>query len=372
MVQELFRATKFALLSISVLIAGDGYAQVNSPVATEPSKPCVLLKNQNVLFGVAQQRGEQVIVRKEDGSEIQLDRKQVACWSTSLRGLYRFRADHRYSFTVRSHLDEAQWCARYELYDLAENELQAVFRIDPGNPTATRLTERIRRDRQRKTSVASATLPAVDGSSVQLATHLQPIGEAPNAGPRNAEPPNVPGLVALEESVDPGTLQHFARQIQPLLLNRCSNCHSTDSDRKWKLETPTRGSRASSRMTHANLAATMRFVDLSNPAGSELRRRAADGHAGSSATLGSRAIKATRALDNWLRTARSASVPMQQSQSSPAPSPNDQSVRQTTHVDAAQQPAGDDGQSKPSGITRLPVVNNPFDPELFNRRFHRD
>ena len=80
---------------------------------------CVLLKNDNVLFGRARQLGEFVMVTTAAGGEVRLPRMSVACWAESIRDLYQFRVDQRGKPNLSSHLHDARWCVRYDLYDLA-------------------------------------------------------------------------------------------------------------------------------------------------------------------------------------------------------------------------------------------------------------
>lgn len=321
---------------------------VSSPSASRVSRPCVLLRNQNVLFGAAKQRGEFVVVRKADGSELQVNRREVACWANSIRALYRYRVDHRRSQGIQAHLEDARWCIRYALFDLAAKELSAVYQIDPGNEVASRLAQQLRRAHEAQ--LAGPAQPKVESATIQLASHEQPLQE---------------------ESCDAESLQRFARHIQPLLLNRCGNCHAHDSQRQWTLLLPAAGTRASARMTQANLAATMRYIDSENPSRSEIRSRAIDGHAGKSAASGARATSETDALDQWLRKLRPGNPPgHDQAQRNAADNNHTDlpgAITQAAHVD---DPA-DVASNAPKGISRLPVVTNPFDPELFNRRFHR-
>jgi hypothetical protein len=189
-------------------------------------------------------------------------------------------------------------------------------------------------------------------------------------------PPAFIQLATHQESLEPETaafdapsLQRFARHIQPLLINRCGSCHASDSDRQWTLVLPSRGSRASARITQENLSAIMSYIDPENPGESQLRARAVDGHAGKSATLGPRAPVPTRALDHWLRHVRPATPAVNQSAKKLAPEDADETKGSVPQADDVDDP-GSDSSAGAGGVKRLPVVANPFDPELFNRRFH--
>ena len=108
-------------LALSVCAAGSLIAQQPPSVlqVAEAKQPCVLLTNDNVLFGHARQVGQWVLVRTGQGGEVQLPREEVACWAGSPRDLYRYRVDHRQKGDLAARLRDAEWCLRYELYDLA-------------------------------------------------------------------------------------------------------------------------------------------------------------------------------------------------------------------------------------------------------------
>lgn len=342
-----------------VLVSLTGSDLVAEPKASQVddarSGPCVLLKNDHVLFGVAHQRGEFVVIEKQDGSRIQLERTKVACWASSLRGLYRYRTDNRRSHDAKSHLYEARWCMRHDLPDLATRELQAVYRLDPANREADQIVKQLRRASEKpRMDPTDPAIPGIDGSAVQLASHETTASE--------------------ETPFDSATLHRFARHVQPLLVNRCGSCHNSESSHGWKIQTPAFGSRPSARITAANLAATMRYVNTSDPQQSELLTRALDGHAGKTLTLGPRAVKPTKSLQWWLRSAQSSSQQKTGGlQALQTPIDADE-MRQIGDDD--QEPASnvalEEPDDEPKSDGRLPTVKNPFDPEIFNRRFHRE
>jgi hypothetical protein len=326
--------------------------QVLGQTAARDDRPCVLMTNQNVLFGTAHQRGEYVIVRRDDDSEIQLNRQDVACWAKSLRGLYQFRLAHRRGSGLDVHLESARWCLRYQLFDLAIQELQAATRIDPGNQSIQLLAQQVRRAQQATAEGVRApdpSKPMFEPNSVQVASY--------------------DASLSVEEEFDAATLQQFARRVQPLLMNRCGSCHTQHSERAWQLDLTASGSRASARMTKANLAATMPYVNADRPLESELYLRAIDGHAGKKVTLGPLATVPTRSLMEWLKRVRQINEwPKQGADLAASSEPAAAVVQTASHTAPKTEMTG----NKPTGVQRLPAVTNPFDPELFNRRYARD
>jgi hypothetical protein len=372
-------------------IVGDIPHEVSSPRSNStqsnstnltPSPPpdgCVLLKNDHVLFGQARQLGEYVIVRSRQGGEIRLPREQVACWAPSIRNLYQFRVDHRQSGDLNTHLSDASWCLRYDLFDLAAAELRAAYAIDATSPEARRIEQRLdRRISQGRSG---------------------PKENQSTAGPPQVAPVQFesPVIENASKSIEGRPLQLFASQIQPMLVNRCSNCHShrlaDQTNVKWRIFAPPSGTRASAEFTRSNLDATLPYLDNGNPAESPLLKYATTKHGGGEAPLGLRNAKAVNGLQRWVgmtavalnaETASPASAnktTTNEAAFSPVSAPQSVATPRSTYseltsVSTIQENEGNTpDQVEPqdvssSGPSRLPIVENPFDPDLFNRRFH--
>lgn len=353
------------------------------PVVREKSedRPCVLLNNDNVLYGVAEQIGEFVIVRSGQAGEIQLSRSAVACWADSIRNLYRYRVDHRSNGDVAVHLRDARWCLRYDLYDLAAAEIRLARQIDPNNSQADSIEDQLRRQ------VAAPSAP----SMTNVASQSVGLPKEPVSDP-----------------VDPATLRRFASHIQPMLINRCGSCHRSttlSAENGWAMTLPARGSRASAEMTHANLASTLEYLDLDVPEVSRLLLKATEDHGGVAAPLNSRNAKAIRSFEHWILTATTAMARTRDHRRVASRKPysansghRDTTTRSgadderriddppasgpTSNVGSGEAEAfvaeretmklqvGSSALQSGEGPRRLPEVANPFDPDLFNRRFH--
>lgn len=330
-------------------------AQAQTPVVAAESlpgpritdaRPCVLLENDNVLFGRAYQVGEFVVVQTGAGGEVRLSRKEVVCWAGSTGDLYRYRVDHRQQGDVAAHVRDAKWCLRYDLLDLAAEEIRTIKTMDPRNAQAKLIEDQLRR-------LMSPT--AAEDSGV-------------TATPVEVQRASFEDSGADLGSSDLITLGGFARHVQPMLISHCGRCHAHDSGRQWTLLLPPSGARASSRMTRENLFASLRYVDRDAPDESELLAKATTAHGGGPIPLDPRSAKAIQSFKTWLAEASTTG------QTSPAN--QDASVEQvsaqTTSIQEHPAVADDaSGSNDRSGLpARLPWVNNPFDPDLFNRRFH--
>jgi hypothetical protein len=326
-------------------------AEITSNGSGTVSIPCVLLQNDNVLFGHAHQVGEFVVVRTGQGGEVQLPRKEVVCWADSLRNLYRYRVDHRQSDDLTAHLRDARWCLQNDLFDLAAAEIRSINQMDPGNAQAQSIEEQLQRLTAPR-SAANANLFS-QPSSVQPAGFIDPSPE--------------------QGTVDLATLRRFASQVQPMLLNRCGRCHSRDSGRGWTLNTPSVGARASSRMTRENITASLPYIDRIAYEKSELLVKATTPHGGGPAPLDPHSEKAIWSLKGWLATA-SNGMPNPSIAVADHSNVDGQTSTPAPPVAAYESPSDAPSPSLDHGDqpARLPQVANPFDPDLFNRRFHPD
>ena len=355
--------------------AGDGALDGADVKGAEEGGACVLLRNDQVIFGTVEHQGEWVVVRNGRGNRIRLPRSEVASWAGSVRDLFRAKLDQRREGDPQVHLRDARWCLRHGLYDLAATELLAVHRIFPGHPEALVLERRLRA----VASQASAPIPEDGYTDVALVAFEDgaPSESSSERFGRDTSP----------MGVDAHSFQHFVRSVQPLLLNRCGNCHSHNSEREWRLIVPPPRTRASARMTHETLHSLLTWIRLGDPASSELIRWASRAHGGGGAPLKAADHRAMAGLQIWVRDARPA---FDRNETDPGPRMPDRPARANppaagnadlaipygspaTEIDP-HPPAAAMVSPRPVDATpgRLPPVDNPFDPELFNRRYHGD
>ncbi|MDB4423314.1 hypothetical protein N9276_01905 [Rhodopirellula sp.] len=352
------------------------------------TQACVLLKNDNVLFGHARQLGEFVIVTTAAGGEVRLPRLNVACWGENIRDLYQYRIDQRGKLTLRGHLRDARWCVRYDLYDLAARELIAARRIDPDSREANALESQLRN------LVAPRAVPKPATARIGSGQTTSSIDQSTAITPAAYQDESSGAL-----DFDPFTIRRFVSHIQPMLLNRCGVCHQTMARSvnnqspvtDWYLTLPSVGSRASASITHSNLQSTTAYINAQSPGTSPLLVMATTAHGGVPASLSQRNTKAIQSLDQWVKMAAASlrngqELSEQKNEESKkifernarfdgsAVSTLDRALEQSEGQSAAApvglpaQRALDDGAN--AAPHRLPPVSNPFDPDLFNRRFH--
>jgi hypothetical protein len=256
--------------------------------ADEPEQ-LILLSNGNVLKGLAIPQGDLVIIERDNGSQLRLQRDQVIHTADSVAALYEFRCQHRTFRSSASHVDMAKWCLRNGLIEQAQLEINELIRLDPSHP------ERIRLERQ---------LSVTKASSATVEVRAMPVASAP-------EPPPVT-TIELPEGISSGAIAEFATRVQPMLINRCGNagCHRTGSDAKWQLSHLGVNVRVSATMTQRNINATLAHIKLDDPLSSDLLRYATTNHGSQSSKLSGAGIgyspsghiarSAEQTLRHWL------------------------------------------------------------------------
>ena len=365
-----------------IVLAGAAFFQAGNAASfadeTSPKQPCVLLRNDNVVFGKAAQEGDFVIIRRGDGSQIRIGRKEVLCWAESVRDLYTYRIDHRVNGSASAHASDARWCLRHSLLNEAAAEITALRKIDPTSRQAEMLARQLAGARAGRSEIANQNVADQNMDDFQVEPRLA-ASVAVDDSPLKLVDHESPAY-----SIDIRMLHYFTSDVQPILMNRCGSCHSHDSARRWTILKPPRGVRTSARMSRENYVSTTAYVEKTNPEESELLRFALSPHGGVDAPLGPRNALAIEALRRWVRlvadkthrendqsdfagsSKQTAGVAPASDPVGPSTWPNGPADQTNENVAPVSKSESNDGQ-----LQRLPQVSNPFDPEIFNRKFHR-
>ena len=350
-----------SLLTLLLMLQADAIAQQQTASrqgiaarSSATSDGFVLLANQNVLRGNAVQSGAQVVVSRADGSQIHLSKSNVQCWGTTMRDLYEFRVSQRQRNDLSGYVADIQWCINHhsrdpQLLQFAKIDLKHALQFAPSDPSLIRLASQLQRQLVANESTKHAVPVISDAQRDANAEHIRQVDFQAKQ-------------LAASKEIDGQTLLGFARDVQPLLINRCGACHGQLSDQKWQMLVPAIGSRGSARMTRENYLALAEYLNFNSGLESELRLRAMDGHAGKQHTFGLRETTATKAFDRWLQYAKPAGAALEIAKRNFSASPNGKNNVSQPKSDAQ------DDSSQPRQIKRLPPVGNPFDPAIFNRR----
>lgn len=367
-----------------------------SPAVAE-SPSYVLLRNDNLLVGRVLPLGELVEVDRGDGSSLRVSAQQIMHVAPSIEALYAYRKSNRIDVDLKAIQNDVRWYLRYGMIRQAAQDALLARALEPRHPETSRLLKQIA-SRLRNELEQSSPKPADAESAIQTVSHEEPAEETSQPSQNNSGLPDE-------------LVYHFQARVQPIFLNRCNNCHTKheSNDRAFQIHPASRARWAPATTARDNIASILEFVDRENPQASVIRVRASDGHGGSNHSFGNERSAMMQRLDHWLNqlsgtsngdtsqfgqrspstnahsdgteafqsniTAPSGSTPASAVLNSPEMRAA-QSIPTPTSNPWADQNLQEDSQNLPQngatneGVRRMPKVENPFDPSIFNRRFH--
>jgi hypothetical protein len=376
-----------ALSALSLVVPLFGGAS-QAEQAGGPGEPCdgvLILRNGNVLVGQITRSDNRFNVSVE-GGRVSVDVADTELFCRNLEEAYAHKALVVGISDIHGHLELARWCQRQGLLEYAIGELSKASAIDPSHPMIPVIERRIQMSAAPPKSVEVAATPAE-----------QPI--SPEELDRTARDMPV------------GTMEAFVRSIGPLLVNRCGavRCHGRASENAFHLLRPPPSSRPGRRITQRNLQATLKLIDREDPARSPLLTAALKPHGPLEVSVfAGRRVDQYKRIADWVyRVARGSATAVPVSHQEPTDRPAEHAVsavytRPVTESWADYSAGGtpdirleelglgseipqslgqpDASIDAPSTAHRPQVKRgglppsfapiDPFDPEIFNRRFH--
>lgn len=380
------------VLLLATAITAAGYA--DPPLQLAPRKGVLLLRSGQVLAGTITPAGDHYLVSLERG-EIRVPSVKVEKSCKSLAEAYEHKRTQVELGKAAEHVALADWCLQNGLLELADRELSYALAADVTYPRI-RLMERRLQMARRGVEPASP--------------HVKPREQ----GPTNDE------LDRMVRGMSGAAVEQFTGAIQPLLVNTCTTagCHLSHSDAKLQLMRIPANSPPSRRTTQRNLFSVWQQIDAANPASSPLLTVPLKQHGGAKAAIFSdHEAEQYRLLAAWVgelarapKPAQPASVDKPAStllQTMPPQPPGrtaepgaaagskerPQSVKTQrpssepgSEIDLVSfdDPPEDQGpspansprasakakQAAPGPLDSDYVPVDPFDPEIFNRRYH--
>ena len=382
---QIVRLAAISALSLVIPLFG-GVSQGEQ--AGRPGEPCegvLILRNGNVMAGQITRLDNRFNVSVA-GGRISVSMADTELFCRDLDEAYAHKARGVGIADIHGHLDLARWCQRQGLLQHAAGELSKASSLDPSHPMIPVIERRIQ---------MSAAPPKA--AKVAAAPIERPISQE--------------DLDRLARDMPTGTMEDFVRYIQPLLVNRCGavRCHGSAGENAFLLLRPPSSSRSGRRITQLNLQATLTQIDREDPTRSPLLTTALRPHGtlDISPFAGRRAGQYER-LANWVhRVARDPDTVTPASLEQPV----DQAVEPVVSAvytepvteSWADRPVGgvsdirrhgrglgseippsfdqpdanidapftaNRPQAKRGGLPQSLAPIDPFDPEIFNRRFH--
>ena len=321
----------------------------------------LVLRNGQLLSGGITPVGDKYVVTVGEKGELRVPVRDVEMHCRDLDEVYLRKRSAFAQTDVTAHLELADWCLRHSLLSRAADELLAAMAIRRDHPGIPPL--------ERRLNLAV---------SKPLATMQSKRSRSPSV--------SLDELERTMRELPDDVVRAFTAHVQPLLVNRCASnaCHGSGSDSTFRLVRPSWGKTLTRRFTQRNLNAALLQVNRESPEKSPLLTAPSGPHGNiGSAMFGPRDQHQLEVLARWVEgVARDDESPpatitsgspnlLQAGFEEPVafPQVEDDSPANATLSGRETQAASDAKTSD-----RLPggfVPRDPFDPEIFNRRFLR-
>ncbi|MEM6469443.1 MAG: hypothetical protein AAF802_07715 [Planctomycetota bacterium] len=387
----------FAVALLGFLPATFLSAEPNDKLPTIP-KVYVLLRNGSVLTGDVKRVGNQISISQPDGSSVRLSASEISVFAASMRGIYQHRRSRRIDGDLRGLQDDIRWSLRHGLVREAALDALLARQLDPVDATTKHLISQVAMRMRQEVSPKSArpTSSPQRLPSVRTVSHEDPLSSSSNwkKTPATLEHQSEPKK---SDSEDPEWISErtkilFLTRIQPILTNRCSSCHSrtqslTDGAPvdSFQLHDAATVRLANETAGKENLRSLLSQVDLESPLTSPLRAFALDEHGGRLASLGPEDSVMMTTLDQWLQLLAKDHESERLSDAILGPDPTNETDGEDVSLSTPTQesnsfldtPAKFERRTEPANLNtsngrvrRMPELENPFDPAIFNRRYH--
>lgn len=354
-----------------VLLSAASVNQAEEPRIL-PRAGVLVLRNGAVLQGEILRVGDRYVVALNKRDEVAVPADTVDMQCDSLKDAYRRKAELLpLDASVAQHLELADWCLQNNLLAAAAEQLMAAQRWNPSDPANEHFEKRLRLAARQQPGPATTRLPASEVGS-------------------RAE------LDELVRSLPASTVERFTETVQPLLINHCgaSACHGMNADNSFRLMSPSRNGPLPRRFTQKNLQAVLEYVDPEQPGHSRLLQMATEAHGRArEPALTDRDVTQLHYLAEWVlqstRDSQEEPPAVFQAPDSIALQPLDTCGAAPTESTVAADERGKAGYSQPpcppgaddvqpaghvEPLRKTDTKDNysgvdPFDPEIFNRRY---
>ena len=349
-----FQIHMVCTLMTSFVVSG-ALAQSPATIVTS-DEGIVLLRNGQTLKGDITRTGDYYLVTRGVTSEVRLPAASVELVCADLEALYQYKVLQLERGSRAGHLALARWCLQHALAARAADQTLMAFALDPD-------------------------AAGIDIIERQLLAMERPADSATAVTPKARAAPTLHEVEQTIDALSPSMVQQFVTSVQPLLMNRCATngCHGSRSKSEFRLLRPTTRQSLSRRMTQRYLVATLGYVDRGNPRQSKLVTMARTQHGGREAVFSETETHQVQMLARWI--ADLASQPIANLPASIAGPPafllqtRAEAVAESKNAfstDDTSPAATPSKTSRGANLTEEYQPRDPFDPEIFNRRFQRN
>ena len=308
-----------------------------------PQAGLLLLRNGNVLAGDITQAGDYYVIVLDKSSEIRLLAKDVEAQVATLDEAYELKRHGLFGRGAEPNLDLADWCLRHGLVARCREQLAAAKGVEADNPRIAQI--------ERRLELAIAPRPA---------GQARPTAPSPTAA-------SAAQIEAAVKSVPRGSVEKFTAVIQPLLMNRCgaNSCHGANGPTDFHLLRPPGSQVMTQRFTQRNLYALLQQIDTASPESSPLLVESQRRHGNSlTAPLDKQTQKQFEELKAWVLATVAIPAPAM-----PATIPGEEPATLSQPAGLPEHPAAALPAASSGEKEKRFTPRDPFDPEIFNRRF---
>ncbi|MEZ6135038.1 MAG: hypothetical protein R3C53_09035 [Pirellulaceae bacterium] len=231
-----------------------------------PLLGAVLLKNDRILLGDVEVRGDTYVVQIAEQSSVSLSKSQVAYVGRNLADLYAYKLQSIKKWEVGDHFQMTRWCLTHGLRNEAVLHYGEVAKQAAGHPRVKQLAIEIK-------------LKLLEVPEFRTFVGIEPVAGPPSlvqrSGAKQLGSPTQPGggsdVVSASGTLSADTLQmnvvqhpqivqQFSSRVQPILINRCSQaaCHGSQGSNALRLVAPF--GRSSNELSSQNLASVLEQI----------------------------------------------------------------------------------------------------------------
>ncbi|QDU96949.1 hypothetical protein [Lignipirellula cremea] len=310
------------------LLMAAGVLAASPLLAQHAAQSVLVMHGGQVIRGDIHRLGDGYQVRLANNDEIRLPVDRVQLVATDLEAAYRQLRDQLSPRDPAARLDLASWCLRWKLYARAADQLLAARQFQGESARLTHLERRLH-------------FAVVEVDPLTLAETRTLDQGAPD----------------LINSLPAAIVEEYTHAVQPLLLSRCglAGCHGLGAKNEFQLLRPAANEFLSHRHTQRNLAATLTQVHRRDPTQSPLLLAAQKAHGGMGACFRTDEDPLFQRIQEWVMALASGSSLVRLA----AIQEPETVLRQASF-----------GEPVLSRHGELQAMDDPFDPDEFNQRYH--
>ena len=373
----------------------------------------LVLTNGEVFPGRVTREGGRITIETPQGSRLVFAADRIDFICHSLEEAYWEKYSRLGATDVRGQVGLFQWCLKHQLFDQADNQLQLLMQSKISAVELNHLNRQLGVSRAKHTAATPATVASQSGPAPDVVHRLPGWGQSTviddSQGVRTANwtPPSTATIplpapdspvdqANFTEAIDPqndmpdsrelqhlmrdlpaGIVGNFRRRVEPLLKQQCATCHREQAAPTLEFG----GGQVVNALplSQRNLYRWLPFASAGQAGESPLWVAATQPHGGQADALIDPSSRQAMMIRQWLndwqavaamepefaRAATPAATSENASAVSPRPDP-------ATRPDADLPTIGEIPQLSQAQLDDRPPLNtDPYDPEAFNRQYHR-